>query len=440
MFTFIALQLSCKKEPVTPTPDPPNTTVPGCATLTAPANKASVTANTVTLTWSSVKEASSYDLYLGTTPTLSTIVASNITTTSYTYNILANFSTTYYWYVVPKNSKGSATGCNTAPFSFAYVVIKSPEAINMPLITYFPSYRNPAEYPDQMYKMCHIVNYAFGSVNAGGTVDILNAPTTFSALYTKAKANGCKVFLSINNAANFVTMAATETGRLNFIKDVMAKVRQYNLDGIDIDWEYPKTSDGTDATFAALMKQLSDSLHVDAKYYLSAAITPGIYSGSIRDGIRTEVFSYIDFFNIMAYDDFSTTVPYKQHSSMNTANVSLNYWLTTRGMPREKCILGIPGYGRNSGAAQVATSYRTILTSGAQLGPAPIHQSDSATITKSDGSTFTTYYNGVLTVAAKTKLAKDRANGVFFWEIGHDATDINLSLHKVAADALGKSY
>ena len=41
-------------------------------------------------------------------------------------------------------------------------------------------------------------------------------------------------------------------------------------------------------------------------YYLTAAVTAGKYAGSIRDAIRTEVFEYIDWFNVMAYDDFST--------------------------------------------------------------------------------------------------------------------------------------
>lgn len=248
--------------------------------------------------------------------------------------------------------------------------------------------------------------------------------------------------LSISGAsADFRAFCSTPQGRLNFIKDLMAKVRQYSLDGIDVDWEYPSAADGSHDNYALMMKQLSDSLHVDGKYYLTAAITPGIYAGNIRDGIKTEVFAYVDLWNIMAYDDFSTdpNYPYKQHSSLQTATASLNYWLNTRQMPKEKCVLGLPAYGRNSGASQIATAYKTILTSGTQLGPAPLFQSDSAKITKTDGSTFTTYYNGMLTIKAKTILANDRANGVFFWEMGQDANN-EYSLIKVAADALGKVY
>src|SRR6185436_16600628 len=132
---------------------------------------------------------------------------------------------------------------------------------------------------------------------------------------------------------DFKNMAATAGGRNNFIKQVMNTLRSYQLHGIDMDWEYPRTDDGTDMTYTSLMKELSDSCHRDAKYYITAAITPGKYAGAVRDAIRSELFSYLDWFNVMAYDDFSTTAPYRQHSDYALAQVSLNYWVTTRGMP-----------------------------------------------------------------------------------------------------------
>lgn len=306
------------------------------------------------------------------------------------------------------------------------------------VVGYFPSYRTVAEYPDRMFKMCNVVNYAFFSVNTQGTIDIANQ-VRFDSVYAKAKANGSMVFMSINNAANFKTMAATATGRNGFVVDVMNKVRNLKVDGVDIDWEYPRTTDGTDSTFAFLMKELSDSLHMNGKYYLSAAITPGKYAGAIRDGIRKEVFDYADFFNIMIYDDFNTSVPYKQHADMALYNLCMNYWLNTRGMPKQKAVAGIPGYGRNSGAAQISTSYKTILASGVSAGPAPLNISDSAILKKADGTTFTTYYNGQLTTKKKAADAKLRANGVMFWEIGHDANNDN-SIIKAACDTIGRTY
>jgi GH18 family chitinase len=204
---------------------------------------------------------------------------------------------------------------------------------------------------------------------------------------------------------------------------------------VDIDWEFPTTTDGTDATFTLLMKELSDSLHRDAKYYLTAAITAGKYAGSIRDAIHNEVFTYVDWFNIMSYDDFSTTILYKQHSDYNLAVASLNYWLTVRGMPRQKCVLGFPAYGRPSGITQSGTvlTYKTILAQGGSS------QSDSAIVSAGGFTNYTIYYNGQPTVKKKAALAKQIANGIMMWEKWQDAVDDN-SLLKAACDTIGRIY
>ncbi len=315
--------------------------------------------------------------------------------------------------------------------------IKAPPPFGFYVVGYFPNYRNIADVPDVKFKMCNVINYAFFSVNSNGTLTV-NNPTLVPQVVTKAKAAGAKVMVSINEAANgnFKSMAATTTGRNLFIKDVLTKVRQYHFDGVDIDWEFPSTADGTHLTFTALLKELSDSLHVNAQYYLTAAITAGKYAGGFRDAVQTEVFEYVDFFNVMAYDDFNTTVPYKHHSDYNLAVTSLNYWLITRGMPPSKLVLGVPAYGRPSGITQTGTvlAYKEILAKGGSA------QKDSAVVTTTAFPTgYTIYYNGQPTVKNKTALAKQRANGVMLWEKWHDAPDGN-SLLKAVCDTIGRPY
>ena len=321
------------------------------------------------------------------------------------------------------------------------VLIQAPPAFGFYVVGYFPSYRNLSEVPDVKFRMCNVVNYAFFAVNGSGTLTVTNGSLA-SQVVAKAKANNAKAFLSINDGSgdgktNFRIMAATAPGRTHFIRDVMANVKLYNFDGVDVDWEFPNTAEGTDVTFTLLIKELSDSLHRDAKYYLSLAITAGKYAGGVRDAISNELFSYVDFFNIMAYDDFSTSVAYKQHSDYALALTCLNYWLTTRGMPKEKCVLGFPAYGRASGITQSGTAlpYRTILAGGGS----PL--SDSALITSNASfpAGYMIYYNGQPTVKLKTMLAKQRANGVMMWEKWQDAPDAN-SLLKAACDTIGRPY
>ncbi len=316
------------------------------------------------------------------------------------------------------------------------VVIKPPTPLGFMVIGYFPSYRTVAEYPDRMFKMCSVINYAFANVTSSNTVTISDV-TKMDSVYKKGKTNGAKIFLSIAGASSvFAGMSSTVAGRGTFVRDVMQKVRQYKLDGIDIDWEYPRTTDGTDETFRLLMKELSDSLHVDGKYYLSAAITPGLYAGSIRDGIKNEIFSYADFLNVMIYDDFTTdpSQPYRQHSPYSMVVTCYNYW-TSRGLPKEKLNIGIPIYGRPSGMTQTNTvlSYKTILNQGGDP------NSDSALVSAGGFSNYKIYYNGRSMVKKKAAYAKDFAGGIMFWEIGQDAND-DRSLTKAACDTIGRSY
>lgn len=438
LFLILAIQSCSKKDGGSPTPPPPP--VPGCAANTTPANGSFVTGTSVTLSWSAVSGATAYDVYLGATASPSTIIASNITGTSYNYTLpVFASSQPLYWYVQPKNSSGAATGCSSAVTSFTIPVIQAPPAFGYYVVGYFPSYRNPADVPDVKFRMTNVVVYAFFGVNTSGTLTV-NSPSVLDAVITKARANNAKIFVGINDQSgdgktNFKSMAATAAGRNNFIKDVMAKVRQYNLDGVDMDWEFPTTTDGTDATFTLMMKELSDSLHRDGRYYLSCAITAGKYAGGIRDAIRDELFPYVDFFNIMAYDDFSTSVPYKHHSDYALAQTCLNYWLTTRGMPPAKAVLGLPAYGRPSGITQTGTikTYKDILLAGGNP------QYDSAVVSSSSFPSYTVYYNGQYTVKRKAKLAKDIANGVMLWEKWQDAADIN-SLLKAACDTVGRAY
>jgi GH18 family chitinase len=314
-------------------------------------------------------------------------------------------------------------------------VIAPPPPFGFYVVGYFPSYRDPNAVPDVKFKMCNVINYAFAAVTASGGLSVEN-PARLSVVAAKAKANGAKIMISINgNHTDFKNMCATPAGRTNFIKVVMNTIRQYDLNGVDMDWEFPTTSDGTDVTYTALMKEMSDSCHTNSKYYCTAAITAGKYAGAFRDAIKTELFSYLDWFNIMAYDDFNVSVPYKHHSDYALAVTCMNYWIATRGMPPSKAVLGIPAYGRPSGIAQSGA----ILTYGAILAQGGSPLTDSAVVSTGSNSNYMIYYNGQPTAKRKAMYAKGYGNGVMLWEKWQDTHD-NNSLLKAICDTIGRTY
>ncbi len=299
------------------------------------------------------------------------------------------------------------------------------------IVAYMPSYKDPETVDMSKYKMITHLFYAFLELDAvaDGTLKPLSQPTRFETVMQRARANNVKVGISVSgSSANFATMASTSVARTKFVTNVVNFAKNNNLNGVDIDWEYPSTSGTAPSAdnFVLLMKELSAELHKLNKF-LSAAVTPAVYSGGIRDGIKPEVFQYVDFLNIMQYDGigYDTSDPY-QHASYKMSVASLDQYLNVKGLDRLKAVVGIPTYGKN--AQNAAKGYRDIEATGADV---------NANMGTGAGVDY--YFNGINLVKQKAQLAKDRANGIMFWEFSFDTNNAN-SLIKAANDQLGRSY
>ena len=81
---------------------------PNCAISHVPIDLATGVARNVSLSWANGGNATSYDVYFGTTT--NPALVGNQSGTTYTPALLAA-NTDYYWKIVPKNINGDATGC-----------------------------------------------------------------------------------------------------------------------------------------------------------------------------------------------------------------------------------------------------------------------------------------------------------------------------------------
>ncbi len=86
---------------------------PICAANLMPMDAATDIAKNTVLTWSPTADATSYDVYFGTSASPTFVM--NVTGTSYSPNLLAS-NTMYYWSVRPKNDAGTASGCAIQSF------------------------------------------------------------------------------------------------------------------------------------------------------------------------------------------------------------------------------------------------------------------------------------------------------------------------------------
>ncbi len=92
--------------------------VPSCTTNVSPANASTNVSPTpyITLKWNPVAGAIFYNVYIEAKFPPTTLYTTTLADTANFYN--ADYSTIYYWYVVPVNASGSAIGCgiNTTLF------------------------------------------------------------------------------------------------------------------------------------------------------------------------------------------------------------------------------------------------------------------------------------------------------------------------------------
>ncbi len=258
-------------------------------------------------------------------------------------------------------------------------------------------------------RLTHI-HYAFLLPHPRGDGSLLpiQNPDKLKALIATARQHGVKVLISVGgwnngNDLGFEQLAAHPESIAAFARNLTAFCDEYDLDGVDIDWEYPDPGESA-RNYAAMMRVLSEEMHSRGRLLATAVVA----LGPIAEGIPEEVFGYVDYVGIMAYDGGDGP----QHSPYSYAEAALDYWLG-RGLPPEKAVLGIPFYGRPKWL-----EYRALVL----LDPAA-PQKDVVTV-----DDVAVHYNGIPTVQAKTRLALERAGGVMVWELSHDTPDDETSL------------
>lgn len=147
-----------------------------------------------------------------------------------------------------------------------------------------------------------------------------------TSLIDYAHAWGVKVMVSIGGwtlSDNFPKVAADPERRAHFAHNCVNLIRDYQFDGIDIDWEYPGYAEhsGTPAdkeNFTLLMKSIRDSidtygLRVRRKFLLTAAFGANL---SQMENIEYQKLTKImDYFNMMCYDFNGTWSDDANHNS-----------------------------------------------------------------------------------------------------------------------------
>ncbi|MFQ3576070.1 MAG: glycosyl hydrolase family 18 protein, partial [Cytophagales bacterium] len=286
---------------------------------------------------------------------------------------------------------------------------------------YYPYYRT-TQFNNVQYSKLTDVIYAFAQLSTDGSLSIMS-PAVFTEVKSRTQSNGKKLWIAIGGwglSGNFSGVAADPVKRAKFADDCLALCTSHNLEGIDIDWEFPSASDKTN--FTLLLQATKTKL--GSTYKLSAALGgESFVQGSCVNkghvpGVEAAAFQYIDFFNIMSYD---APACIGHHASVDFFKKAMDGYHAL-GCPYEKMIPGLAFYGRCAGEETYAN----------------ISASNPSGFFYSPNGTFSSWcYDSKYTIREKIDYAmcEKGAKGVMIWEITQDRNDqfslLNVTKGKV---------
>ena len=238
------------------------------------------------------------------------------------------------------------------------------------IVAYVMGTRKWVDLAKNAHKITHI-NYAFVDVVDGLVQPYMgNDSINLVRLHAlKAQNPALKVLVSIGGWARskgFSDAALTAESRQRFITSAIAFLKRHQLDGLDIDWEYPgllgdnnphRPEDKTN--FTLMLKSLRSALDKEGaengRHYLLTIASAA--SEAYLDHTEMDIaHQYLDFINIMTYDyvgGWSDTVwhhtnlysPYANGVRGRSTQRAVQEHIAA-GIPAEKLVIGVAFYGR----------------------------------------------------------------------------------------------
>jgi len=278
------------------------------------------------------------------------------------------------------------------------------------------------------YDGVDMVLLAFTLLNADGTLDHTygNTDAYRPFLIPQAHARSRSVLMSVVGA--FETVTASASLRAMAATNIANALATYGYDGVDFDWEWPDTA--TERTnFTAFMQAVSATVKARHSDYIVMFVQgPGYW---LNGTDWAAVAPYCDFCFCIVYDwKNPANGPMRKPGSVQflglnggsieAAGKGAIDFITSRGFPANKLIVGFPFYSSDNrswftGAPTWATNRIGYLNS----------TEANYRETEFDGAWWTTPDNikqkmDAVLDTRETVLAADITRGIGFWELGHE--------------------
>lgn len=148
---------------------------------------------------------------------------------------------------------------------------------------------SPAEIDVEAFGYTHLA-FSFAGINWAGAIEPYNGILDYYPMYSsfnqlKTTYPGLKTLIAVGgwtfDQSRFVLVSSTDARRSAFASSVVAFLENHNFDGIDLDWEYPVTRDGTGADYnnypllcQALRTAFDNAGHSDWLITVATSVSP----------------------------------------------------------------------------------------------------------------------------------------------------------------------
>ncbi|HTB98643.1 MAG TPA: glycoside hydrolase family 18 protein [Terracidiphilus sp.] len=218
------------------------------------------------------------------------------------------------------------------------------------------------------------INYAFSAISGGRMV--VSAPSdaaNLAQLTALRKQNpALQIIISVGGwlgSGGFSDASLTTDSRAAFIDSVMQFLQQYDLDGLDVDWEYPggagagnKFRAEDKQNYTLLLAELHNRFAQNARTShrrLYLTIAAGASNDFLAHVEMTKIAPIIDGINLMAYDfvepdsekitaHHAALFTNPQDKTQQSGDAAVQAF-EAAGVPADKLILGVPFYGHTWG-------------------------------------------------------------------------------------------
>lgn len=208
------------------------------------------------------------------------------------------------------------------------------------------------------------------------------------------------VALGTGSDSNFNSIAESSSLTSDFVDSVSEFIDDYDLDGVELNWQTIGDDDESEN-----LEELLDELQEELGSKTLAMALPSDELDA-ADNIENDMFTYIDFANVHAFDSTDSD---DLHSSLEDAEDAISYW-TGRCLIQNKLVLGVPLYSVDDDEDESESfSYAEIVDD----------NSDFACDDENEGYN----YNGIPTIIDKTNYALLYAGGMMMNSLEQDSFD-----------------